>query len=253
MGLGPTQGYIVKYNTFTLPGYAQEESLPSDMNIASHYGTYADGSLSEYTGLSNKAISLTLKVWEQDYATCKSEVEKAATMLRSKRGGFAPLYVQYSNRHYDALTQSVKMQKTAGTSVRTLEYHVDFECKPWLKSDAIYTISGTGLLSTDTASPSIRAIDDGGWTPTTITVTGTNVTVSGYTATGDFAGFLSVSGYVQNLIIDSDAFTATIAGVNKNSLMKWQDYRVYAGPAKTYFNVVGASGCVIEYYNRWYI
>lgn len=252
MGLGPAQGYLVKYNSYVLPGYAQEEALPSEMTIAQHYATYADGSLSEYTGLSNKIISLGMKVWEQDYQACKTAVEKAATMLRSRRVGFSPLYVQYSDRHYEALTQSIKVQKSVPSSVRTLEYQVEFEAKPWLKSDATYTISGTGLINSDGAFPA-RTINDGGWTPTTITVTGTNVTISGYTGTGDFTGFMSISGYVQNMIIDSDAFTATIGGVNKNGTMRWADYRMYAGPDKTYFNVVGASGCVIAWNNRWYI
>lgn len=250
MGQGPAQGYLVKYNTYVLPGYAQNEALPSDMAIVQHYATFADGSLSEYTGLQNKVISLTMKVWEADYLACKNEVQKAATYLRSKRSGFAPLYVQYSDRHYNALTQSIKTEKEAGKSVRTLEYVVQLECQPWLIGDTTHTLTGTGLINTDQVS---RTINEGGWTPTNITVTGTNVTISGYTNTGDFAGFISISGYVSNMIIDSDAFTATIGGVNKNNLMKTTDYRVYVGLDKTYFNIVGASGCTITYHDRWYI
>jgi len=250
MPLGPAQGYLVKYNNFVLPGYCQDESFDSSMRIADYYGPYADGSLSEYVGLQNKRISLTMKVWEPDYETCKTEVEKAATYLRSKRTGFAPLYVKFSDKHYEALTDSIKTEKVAGTSVRTLEYLVDFEARPWLISDAVYTLTGTGLIDTDQVS---RDITHGGWSPTKITVTGTNVTVSGYTSTGDFSGFVSVSGAVTSLIIDSDTFTATIGGVNKNSLMLWADYRTYVGTGKTYFNITGASSCSIQYNNRWYI
>jgi len=249
MPMGPAQQYLAKYNTYTLPGYVQNETFDSSMNIANHYAPFADGSLSEYTGLQNKLLSLTLKVWEPNYLACKTEVQKAATMLRTKRDGFAPLYVQYTDRYYEALTQSIKEEKTAGTSVRTLEYQVQFECRPWSISTSGYILTGTSS-NTDSVG---RTISDGGWTPTRITVTGTDVTISGFTATGDFAGFISISGAVTNMIIDSDAFTATIAGVNNNGRMRWADYRVYVGPGKTSFVSTGASSMTVEYNNRWYL
>lgn len=249
MPLGPSQGYLARYNTYQLPGYVQREAFDSTMNIANHYATYADGSLSEYTGLQNKLLSLTLKVWEPTYLACKDEVQRAATILRTKKDGFAPLYVQYTDRYIDALTQAVKEEKTAGTSVRTLEYQVDFECKPWWTSTSGYTLTGTSS-NTDSVS---RTIADGAWTPTTITVTGTNVTISGYTATGDFAGFISISGAVTGMIIDSDAFTATVGGLNANDRMRWTDYRMYVGPGKTNFVSTGASSMSITYHNRWYL
>lgn len=248
MPLGGSQGYLAQFNGYVLPGYVQEENFSSIVAIANHYATYADGSESEYTGLQNKSLSLTLKVWEADYLSCKNEVQKAATILRSKKDNFAPLYIHYSDRYYEALTQSISIQKVAGSSVRTLDYQAQFECKPWLTSVATYTVSGTSTVTTTG-----RTIDEGGWTPTTITVTGTNVTVSGYTATGDFAGYLSVSGAVTNLIIDSDDFTATIGGNNANNRMLWTDYRTYIGPGETTFVVTGASSCSISYNNRWYL
>lgn len=250
MSLGPAQNYLAKYNSYTLPGYVQRESMDSSMNVADHYAPYADGSESEYTGLHNKLMSLTLKVWEEDYLTCKNEVQKAATILRSKRNGFAPLYLQYTDRYYEALTQSVREEKEAGTSVRMLEYQVEFECKPWLVSVSGHTITGTGTVTTDAVG---RTFDNGGWTPTLITVTGTNVTISGYTATESFTGFVSISGAVAGLIIDSNEFTATIGGVNKNNVMKWIDYVTYVGPGKTTFVITGASSCSIFYQDRWYI
>lgn len=250
MPLGPSQNYLVRYNGYQLPGYLQTESFDSVMNIASHYGTYADGSESEYTGLQNKQIQLALKVWEQDFLTCSEQITLAATMVRSKRDGFAPLYVQYTDRYYDALTPLIKKENTAGRSVRLQEYQLTFETKPWLTSTSGYTLTGTGTIDTDQVS---RTISDGGWAPTTVTVTGTNVTISGYTATGDQTGFISISGAVSSLIVTSEPMTATIGGANKNGLMYSTDYRLYAGPGKTYFAITGASSCTIAYHNRWYL
>lgn len=251
MGLGPTQNYLVRYNSYQLPGYCQQESFDSSMNTANHPAPYADGSETEYTGLQNKQLSITQKVWEQDFLTCSDQISLAATMLRSKKAGFAPLYIQYTDRYYEAMTQTIKKENTAGRSVRIQEYQVQFECKPWLLSASGHTITGTGTIDTDQVG---RTITNGGWTPTTITVTGTNVTISGYTGTGDFAGYVSVSGAVTGLVINSDAFTAEISGANKNSLMlRATDYRTYIGPGKTTFVVTGASSCSINYYDRWYI
>lgn len=249
MPMGPSQAYLAQYNSYTLPGYVQNETFDSTMNIANHYATYADGSLSEYTGLQNKQLSLRLKVWEPTYQAAKDAVQEAATILRTKRDRFAPLYIQRTDRYIEALVNSVKMEKTAGSSVRILEYDVQFECKPWWVSTSGYTLTGTSS-NTDSVG---RTIADGSWTPTRITVTGTNVTISGYTDTGDFAGFVSISGAVSNMIIDSDAFTATIGGLNANDRMRWADYRVYVGPGKTNFVSTGASSMTITYNNRWYL
>lgn len=249
MPIGGAPQYLAEYNTFVLPGYVQNEQFESAMNIANHEAPYADGSQSEYTGLQNKILSLTLKVWECDYLTVKNEVEKAATILRSRKIGWSPLKVQYSDRYYMALVQNISLSKEAGTSVKTGDYQIKFECQPWLFGASGFTLTGT-TSDTDQVG---RTIDDGGWTPTRITVTGTNVTISGYTATGEFAGFVSISGAVTNMIIDSDAFTATIGGVNANDRMRWVDYRTYVGPGKTFFVSTGASSMSIQYQNRWYL
>lgn len=247
MPLGPSQSYLAKYNGFTLPGYVQSEAFESLVNIADHYGVYVDGSESEETGLANKQLSLRLKVWESTYATVKDQIRLASTMLRSKRG-FADLYIQLPDKHYKALTKSVRVAKEVGGSVRIGEYDIEFECKPWLYGEVTHTLTGTGTIDTDQVS---RSIDDGTWTPTVLTVTGTNVTVSGYTSTGDFTGFISISGAVTNMIIDSEAFTAEISGVNKNGLMYTADYRLYVGPGKTSFDISGASSATITYVDRW--
>ena len=174
----------------------------------------------------------------------------AAVANEYEHRGYAPLYIQLDDRHYDAMTQRVTYDKSVPTSVRIGEYQVQFECKPWLIRDTAHTLTGTGTIDTDQVT---RTIADGGWTPTTITVTGTNVTISGYTVNGDFAGFISVSGAVTNLIIDSDAMTATIGGANKNNVMRWADYKMQVGPDKTFFTTTGASSMTVVYHDRWYL
>lgn len=250
MGKGPSQQYLCKYNSYVLPGYVQSESLPSEMTIVDHYAPYADGSPSEYTGLVNKALTVSLKVWDETFAQAKEEVQLAATYLRSKRAGFAPLYLEYSDRHYDALVKTIAVTNQAGGIGRLMTYDVNFECRPWLIEDAYTTISGTGTITTDLVS---RDLTKGTWTPTTITVTGTDVTISGYTSTGDFTGYISISGAVVNMIIDAENYTATISGINRNDLMNWVDYQVLVGTGKTSFTITGASSCEIKWQNRWSI
>lgn len=250
MPLGGTPSYLCKYNNYQLPGYVQRESFTSEMNIAEHYSTYADGSESEYTGLANKMLTVDLKVWEEDFDDAKEQVELAATYLRSKRSGFADLYLQYSDRHYEALVKQITLENEAGRTVRLMDYRIEFECKPWLVHDAVTTITGTGTISTDQVG---RITASGGWSPTTVTVTGTDVTISGYTDTGDFAGYMSIDGAVTGMVIDSEAMTAEISNVNRNDLMLWADYGLYVGPGKTNFVITGASSCSISWHNRWYI
>ena len=245
MPLGPAQNYFAEYNNYQLPGYVQSENMESLMNIASHYGAYIDGSPSEETGLQNKNLSLSLLVWETNYLTCKEQIELAATYLRSYRGGFANLYVQYTDRHYEAMVTSIKMSKSVPSSVRTLEYQVDFECKPWIIGDTLHTINS----DTDEVG---RTMVNGGWTPTVATLTGTSVTVSGVTADAQSTGSFITVGAVTGMIIDTEAFTATIGGVNKNSMVTTKDYRLYVGPGRTTFTITGGSAS-IAYYDRWYI
>jgi hypothetical protein len=249
MPLGPAAAYLARFNGHVLPGYVQSESFDSVLNIAPHYGAYIDGSNSEDTGLSNKMLSLRLKVWEQDYLTCKEQVQLAATMVRSVRGRFAPLYVGYTDRYYSAMTKSIKMETQVGGSVRVAQYDVEFECLPWITSETQRTLTGTGLITTVG-----RTIANGSMTPTIVTITGTDVTVSGYTTTGDFTGYFSVSGVVTDLVVNSQNFTATTGNnENMNSNMLTVDYRLDVGVGETNFLVTGASACSIEYYDRWYL
>lgn len=249
MSVGPSRHYLAKFNSLVLPGYVQKEALATNALTVTHAAPYADGAPMEYIGRANKTLQLTLRVWEQDYATCKRETQRAATILRSKKYDFAPLYVQYPDRYYTAKTTSVKIDKAVPSSVRILDYEAVFECKPWLAGVATQTLTGTGIITTDQVS---RSIEDGGWTPATITVTGTDVTVSGYTDT-EFTGYFSAPGAVTGLVVDSEAVTATAGGINQNSAIPTVDYRVYVAPGKTSFAITGALTCSITYQNRWYL
>jgi hypothetical protein len=248
---GPAPQYLAKFDGHVLPGYVQSESFDSELNIADHYAAYIDGSISEDTGLANKAVSIRFKVWEDDYLSCKEQIQLAATMLRSVRNKFAPLYVGYTDRHYMAMTKSINMAKSAGESVKLAEYDVAFECKPWIIGDTLRTLTGTGTISTDQVN---RDIYNGSTTPTVVTITGSNVTISGYTETGDFTGYFAVSGDVIDLVVNSENFTAyTASGTNMNESMLTVDYQLHVGVGKTNFLITGASDCTIEYYDRWYL
>lgn len=249
---GPTSQnytYLVRYNDHTLEGYAQNESIQSIARIEPRPSAYVDASLSDYLGLQNHKIVLNMRLWESTYFELKQKMQRAATSLRSSKG-FAKLYIQKSNRHYIALVKSIRTEKSVGTSVRLLDYEVEFETKPWAISNNLYEISGTGIINTDQVN---RSYIDGGWTPVRMILTGNDITVSGYTQTGAFTGFVSVSGAVSNLIIDSEELTAYDNDVSRNYGMNYLDYSVYVGPGKTYFAISGASACVIQWYNRWYL
>lgn len=258
MGIGPAQQYLAQFNGQQLPGYVQNESFDSVMNIADHPAPYIDGELSEATGLGNKNISLTLKVWEQDYLTCKQQVQLAATILRSTRV-FTPLYIQYTDRYYSAICRSIQVGKQAGTAVKTLDYTIEFEAKPWVTADETITLSGSQLdpsetmvLDTDDVG---RDLLDGGWSPTIVTITGESpaLLISGTSVLGGSTGYMEIEGAVTGLTVDTEAFTAYENGLNANNKMVSKDYRLYVGPGKTTFSIEGATECTISYKNRWYI
>jgi hypothetical protein len=251
--MGPAQGYVVKYNGYQVPGYAQSEEDESPMEIASYKAPYHDGALSEYTGMPNKNIAMKFKIWEPTWEDCKNQYFVATTYLRSKRSGRAPLSIGYTDRHYNALTASVSRSKQAGESPRLLEYDVTWEVNPWVERDAVFTVSGTSATTINTDSVGRTIGINGGWSPTILNITGTNVTVSGYTDIDSFTGFISVSGAVANLLVDTDNYTATIGGVNANSRMLWRDYALWVGPGKTYFTIGGTITSVnISWQDRWY-
>lgn len=249
MSLGPAQQYIITYNGYQLPGYAQAEDDASDMNISDAYAYGWDGSLSQYAGLNNKALKLSFRVWESTYRTCKDEYHLATTILRSRREGFAPLFVDYTDRYFNATVKSVTYTQDVSKSRRLLDYDVEFDCQPWWTSVMGYTITGAGSVDTDAVT---RSLADGGWTPAKVKVSGTNVTISGYTAS-EFTGYVSISGHVTDFIIDTEESTSALStGDNGDGRMYWKDYGVWVGPGKTTWAVTGATAIEIQYHNRWY-
>jgi hypothetical protein len=225
--------YLVRFNNYDLPGWAQSESYDSIAILTNDRVSYVDSSFAEYVGLTNKIISLRMKVAGSTYRDVKDQVQTAATMVRSG-AGFKKLYVQHTNKYYLVLTKSIKMEKSVDKSMRMLEYTVDWEAKPWLFGEEAHTISGTGAIATTG-----RTFANGGWTPATIRVTGTNVTISGYTD-NDFTGFISISGAVTDLTINTETDHTG-------------NYNLYVGPGVTNFTVVGATSLIVTWQDRWYL
>lgn len=255
--LGPPQQYIIKYNGEQLPGYAQSEDDPNSMTVADHNAFGWDGSITQYAGLTNKQLKLVFRVWEPTYRACKDQYHKAATILRTRREGFAPLFVDYTDRYFNAAVVAVSYTQDVSKSRRILDYDVEFDCQPWQISTSGYVIHGAGNLDTDAVG---RTYDDGGWSPAYTVITGTNVTISGYSDTESFTGFVSVSGHVANFAIDTAHGTSFLANGDTiitasgtgDKFMKWKDYGVWVAPGHSYWTVTGASSIYISYNNRWY-
>lgn len=275
----PAQTYPVIYNGYRLPGYAFDESWVADQSVSTVYvADYDGGPLSEYTGLPNNTLTLKMLVIGTDYLDCKNQVQMAATILRTNNRQFVPLYLQRTDRYWEAMVKTISVQKDAAESDKRLEYDIDFEARPWVTSTDINTLAmevvdtvpsapdleaffssnsdilmwssvSDGAASTDQVT---RGLDNGGWTPTVVTITGNNVTISGYTDSGDFTGFISASGAVHDLTISTLDYTAVMDGVNRNDLMN-ADYELYIGVGKTNFDVSGADICIIKYNDRWYL
>lgn len=240
-------GNLVKYNNYLLPGYLQSESLISEEGIyTAEVEKFDFSTLSEYTGLKNKFIDISMKVMASTYAEGKEQVHLAGTMLRSNRSDFVRLSLLRTDRYYLAKTVSIKTEQVAGRGERTTPYSVVFEARPW--SYGIETHTLTGTIDTNNVG---RTLSNGTWTPARVTLTGTNITVSGYTDAGEFTGFISVSGAVTNLVIDSELYTATINGVNRNDVMRNYEYQIYIGPGRTRFATTGVTEITVEYEDRW--
>jgi len=234
---------MIIYNGYLLPGYLQSESIQDSSRIKMYSSPYFDDIHGEYIGLETKIISLQFKLLGETYDSLKTQATKASTMVWSAKKE-AKLYIHSLDNYYLAIPKTFKILTSAKDS--TLDYTVDFSAQPWLYSNIMNTITGTTTLVTTG-----RTFNDGVDTPATVKITGTNITVSGYTADNLFTGYFAVSGAVTDLIIDSANYTATIDGVNKNGLMRNLDYQIYVGEGVTYFNITGATSAEISWRNRW--
>jgi hypothetical protein len=246
----PAQQYIARYNGYRLPGYVQDQSWSADNTVDSKYGNYDGSAIGEYTGQANVILTVKMKVIGDTYRINKDQVQMAGTILRTNNKQFVPLYVQRNDRYWEALAKTISYQTEAAASNKSLEYIVTFECRPWLTSTTTTILKGTGLLDTDQVG---RTILNGGWTPAVITVVGTNITVSGYTANGDFTGYIEIPSTVSGMTINTLDYTARMDGKNRNDLINNLDYELFVGPSKTYFEVDGATDCTIQYNDRWYL
>jgi len=285
--------YIVTYNGYQMPGYLQQETFSSDMNIADHPAPYADGSISEYTGLQNKTVTLVFRTWESDYATCKEQVQKAATIVRSNRGGYAPLAINDASRHYDAMGASVKMDKSIGSSTRIVDYTAEFHCRPWLLSNDTYTIalgyrtdddSGVTFSDLDPSyayrmtagpygaldgplavfpsgignwdlvnGPYYRDMSSGGWSPTLVSMSGVT---GGATITGYQIGPTGYPSEYNSVTVSGAHAWVTLDSDDFSgdfTLVDKVDFRTYAAPGPFYLVVSGVSYAAVSYQNRWYI
>lgn len=244
---GPPQ-YVVVYNGFQLPGYPQSETVEIKNRVADPTPFGWDGFLSQQAGLNNPSLSIDFLIYTTDgWHNAKERFHMADRILRSDRGTFAPLYIDYLDRYWMASVIEVNYQKQVGNSMRILPYTVHFEVEPWIIGKKEYTITGAnGTLTTLN-----RTLDDGAWTPTRIRVTGTDVTISGYTDT-EFTGFISISGAVADMVIDTASYTAELNGESAVDRMRWADFALFVGAGTTNFDVTGATSIEIKYSNRWY-
>jgi hypothetical protein len=123
------QTYLVRFNGYDLPGYAQSESYTDALNIIQYPEDFIDGSYSADNGLKNIDITIEMLVWEKTYTMCKDKVRLAATIMRSARG-FAPLYIQRRDEYYSAIAKSLTVSKQVPDSPQILKYTIVFETRP---------------------------------------------------------------------------------------------------------------------------
>jgi len=252
----PAAQFLVQYNSYTLPGYAQGESFEDAVQITDYAAPYTYDPISENMGTNPKNLTVSMLVMDDSYYLCREQIQTAATYLKSRRRGYADLYVGYTDRYYQAIPVSLKYAKDVKENYRTSKYDVVFKAKPYLLSAITHTISssiGNELITTDVVS---RTTADGTYSPCIITITGADlITISGYTETGDFCGFLSFSGYNDSestFTIDSSNYTTVDeSGKNQNTRQLYVDYALFVGTGKTYFEISGEGQIDITWNDRW--
>jgi hypothetical protein len=254
----PAPQFVVKYNDYTLPGYAQGESYESSVQVTDYNAPYSSEPLSEQTGDLPKNITISMLVWDDNYVACKEQIQNAATYLRSKRGGYGNLYLGTTSKHYQVIPVAIKYDKNATDGYKTSKYDITFKAKPYLEADdwTYLSISGAGTFSTDTATTP-RTYTNGIFSPCYITISGASntPTISGYTETGEYCGYIAASGIANTTVtINSRDYTAVDSGGNnKNALLTTPDYAMFVGVGKTNFSCQGVSSVEIAWHDRWYI
>lgn len=238
----PARRYIVTYNGFQLPGYAQSEDDPLTVSLVDHYAFGVDGSISQTKGMENKSFSMDFKIWEDTYQACKNKYYNAVTALRSRRDGFARLFVDYTDRYFNATVRSITYTQRAEQSKKLLTYSVEFNTQPWMTGIEHHVIEGPNSTTEDVG----RTLDSGGWTPALVILSGTNPTVSGYSAT-QFTGYISISGVVTDFEIDTENSFST-----DDSAMNYKEYGLWVAPGTTWFDTTGVTDMTISYFDRWY-
>jgi hypothetical protein len=160
MSVKPLPRFLVKYNGYILPGYIQGETHDNEFQVTDYTAPYSDDPYSENMGESPKSLTIPMLVWGDDYNDCKTQIRKAATYLRSKRKGYAKLYLGNSDRYYQVIPVSIKYQKAA-KDIQTLStYEITFKTKPYSESDIIHylrvydgsNIYGERVADTDSAT-----------------------------------------------------------------------------------------------------
>lgn len=246
---GPPE-YVVIYDNFQLAGYPQSESIMTTVNLADLEAFEWDGATTQNIGLSNFTLSITFAIYDvAGWHSAKTQYLLTRSRLLSSQGDYRALNIDGHEGSYRAQIKSVNYSKDVTTNRRLLEYTVEFECQPWAISEIPRSLASfsSGILTTDDVN---RTINDGTWTPTIINLTGTNVTVSGYTDT-ESTGYISVSGYVSGMIIDSEQATVTVFDGNGEPYLYSVDPQMYVGVGKTSFETTGVDNITISYKNRW--
>lgn len=121
--------YLVRYNDYDLPGYAQEEQFENGIRLTTKVSPYVWITTTTPQGYDNWSITLRMLLWEPTYADCKRRLQEAVTMLRSTKG-WGKLFIQRRNQYYLAKPVKIMASKNANEGQRTLEYLVTFEVRP---------------------------------------------------------------------------------------------------------------------------
>lgn len=109
-------------------------------------------------------------------------------------------------------------------------------------------------IANATLETTSRTIDNGSWAPVEMYISGQNITISGYTASDNqFAGFISASGIINNMYINTETYEVSIDGEVATQYINNPDYDLKVGPGKTIFDLTNVSSIQLKYRDRWEI